>query len=56
MTYYESATDTLITAKRAQQEVEKHGASWAEFVEEHHPSGDLADSYDAQAVLRWLGY
>ena len=52
MDYYESAEGYTISKERAMQEIAKHGASWEEFVQdccEH-------DSYDAQAVLAWLGY
>ena len=52
MDYYESAEGITITLKRAKQEVEKHCASWEEFL------ADIGEheSYDAQAVLTWLGY
>lgn len=52
MTYYESAEGTIITAKRAKQEVENHGIEWTEFVDSY---GDQ-ETYTAQAVLSWLGY
>lgn len=52
MSYYESAEDITISKERAQKEIAKHGSSWLEFVED---MGDSA-SYDAQAVLAWLGY
>lgn len=50
--YYESAEDIIISKARAKKEIEKHGSSWEEFVEDN---GDHVE-YDAQAVLRWLGY
>lgn len=52
MSYYESAEGVTITKERAQKEIAKHNASWLEFVTD---MGDNA-SYDAQAVLAWLGY
>ncbi|WP_198680139.1 hypothetical protein [Enterobacter roggenkampii] len=52
MTYYESAEGETITKGRALTEVRRHGASEAEFLAE---MGDT-QSYDAQAVLVWLGY
>lgn len=52
MTYYESAEGETITKDRALTEVRRHGASEAEFLAE---MGDT-HSYDAQAVLVWLGY
>ena len=50
--YYESAEDIVISKERARKEVEKHSASWEEFVNENGEQ----ESYDAQFVLRWLGY
>ena len=52
MTYYESAADEVITLARAATECRKHGADVAEMI------ADLGEreTYDAQAVLRWLGY
>lgn len=52
MDYYESAEDIIISQSRAKKEIEKHGANWDDFIEE---CGEKAD-YDAQFVLRWLGY
>lgn len=52
MDYFESAADTIITAKRAKHEVEEHGIEWQEFVDSY---GDQ-ETYTAQAVLSWLGY
>lgn len=52
MTYYESAEGETITKSRALIEVRRHGACEAEFLAE---MGDK-QSYDAQAVLVWLGY
>lgn len=52
MTYYESAEGEMITAARTELEVRRHGCSVEEFYEEcgRH------ELYDAQDVLRWLGY
>ncbi|UTJ53331.1 hypothetical protein NLZ12_06310 [Klebsiella pneumoniae] len=52
MTYYESAEGETITQARALLEVRRHGASEAEFLADMGTAG----SYDAQAVLQWLGY
>lgn len=52
MNYYESAKGITISKLRAKKEIAKHGSSWEEFVED---SGEH-ESYDAQAVLAWLGY
>ena len=52
-TYYESAQDTTITHKRALKELRSHGVTeTAEFY------ADLGqqETYQAQAVLAWLGY
>lgn len=50
--YYESAEGEVITRKRAIREVENHGCDVAEFLAD---CGDH-ETYDAQTVLRWLGY
>lgn len=52
MTYFESAEGITISRARALLEVRRHGASETEFIQD---MGDTA-SYDAQAVLMWLGY
>lgn len=52
MDYYESAEGITISKERAKKEISKHGASWAEFVED---CGEY-EKYNAQAVLAWLGY
>ena len=52
-TYYESAEGITITHKRAIKELREHGVTdLKEFYDElgHH------ETYDAQAVLAWLGY
>lgn len=52
-TYYESAKGQTITRARILQELKSHGVVevWAFFQE----YGEHA-TYDAQAVLQWLGY
>ena len=52
MDYYESAEGYTINKERTKQEIAKHGSNWLEFI------ADMGDdeSYDAQAVLAWLGY
>ena len=52
MTYFESADGITISQKRTKQELENHGASWQEFIEDN---GEHV-VYDAQQVLLWLGY
>ena len=52
MTYYDSAEGIKVNYKRAKMEVEKHGVSMIEFIEEFGEH----DEYDAQEVLLWLGY
>lgn len=52
-TYYESAQGITITHKQAIKELREHGVTdLKEFYDElgHH------ETYDAQAVLVWLGY
>ena len=53
MTYYETANGITITHKRAIKELREHGVTeTAEFYADlgHHKT------YEAQAVLAWLGY
>lgn len=54
MTYYESAEGETISQDRARAELKRHGVEgeWPEFLAD---MGDKA-TYDAQAVLAWLGY
>lgn len=52
MTYFESAAGERVTRDRARREIASHGCDWAEFIED---CGERP-TYDAQAVLRWLGY
>lgn len=52
MTYSESAKGLTICAKRAAQEIRKHGLDPAEFF------ADCGNRkfYAARSVLNWLGY
>jgi len=54
MDYYDSAEDLKISQDRAFQELQNHGLSgeWDDFIKH---MGDK-ETYNAQAVLRWLGY
>lgn len=52
MDYYESAEGITISKERAKYEIEKHCSRWQEFTED---CGEYR-SYDAQAVLAWIGY
>ena len=51
-TYFKSAEGLTITAARAMREVRAHGCDADEFLAE---MGRRA-TYNAQAVLEWLGY
>ena len=51
-TYYESAKGQRIGRARAIKEVESHGGYVQDFLAEL----GTKESYDAQSVLRWLGY
>lgn len=50
--YYDSAEGLTITKARALREVANHCSDPAEFLTD---MGDK-DTYNAQAVLAWLGY
>ena len=52
--YYDSAEGEQITRKRALVELRRHGVEDAE--EFDRDMGGPRESYDAQAVLSWLGY
>jgi hypothetical protein len=54
MTYFESAEGETITKARALRELEKHGVAG----EADQFLADMGDcpTYEAQAVLAWLGY
>jgi hypothetical protein len=64
LTYLESAEGETITKARALQELERHGfdttphgrTRQAQMVEEFLADLGDHDTYDAQAVLTWLGY
>jgi hypothetical protein len=49
---YEEALDATVTRDEAKREIEKHSASWDDFVAEH---GDH-ETYEGETVLGWLGY
>lgn len=56
MTYFDSAKGEMITKARAMRELDRHG-----ITHEDDRAAFLADmgdreTYDAQAVLAWLGY
>ena len=63
-TYFESAEGIEITRERALQELERHGfdqtpagrEAQAEMVEGFLAELGDRETYDAQAVLEWLGY
>jgi len=55
MTYYDSAEGEVITLERALQELDKHGCVDADKTQFLREVG-REDFYDAQEVLRWLGY
>lgn len=52
MTYFESAAGERMSLARALRECDYHGCAREEFLAEC----GVHDSYDAQSVLRWLGY
>ena len=54
MTYFDSAEGEMITKDRALQELARHGVA----SEEPQFLTDMGDhpTYEAQAVLAWLGY
>ena len=53
MTYYESAQGTTITHKRAIKEIREHGII---DITEFYDDLGQQETYQAQAVLAWLGY
>jgi hypothetical protein len=56
MDYYESAEDITISQDRALQELARHGITSNEDIVEFFADMGQLEGYDAQAVLRWLGY
>ena len=56
MDYYESAEDIIISQDRALQELARHGITSNEDIVEFFNDMGQLEEYDAQAVLRWLGY
>ncbi|EGE2353465.1 hypothetical protein DL738_11470 [Escherichia coli] len=55
MTYFDSAEDLTISKQRALQELAKHGVAASEIKEFFTEMGEK-EEYNAQDVLRWLGY
>lgn len=55
VSYYESAADEIITIKRALLELDAHGVPESER-ELFFTEVGFKPEYDAQEVLRWLGY
>ena len=57
MTYYESAEGETITLERVYQELAAHGITGEDVQLFFADMGNYyGTEYDAQAVLRWLGY
>ncbi len=56
MDYYESAEDITISQDRALQELARHGITSNEDIVDFFDDMGQQDDYNAQAVLRWLGY
>ena len=54
-TYYESADGVTITRSRAMHELRTHSTSADDYNLFDSEMG-VRDTYDAQAVLAWLGY
>lgn len=54
-TYYDSAEGITITKARAMAELDRHGICDEDRAMFFADMGDC-DTYDAQAVLIWLGY
>jgi len=54
--YYESAENTAISRRRALEELRRHQLDAPEDVAEFYANVGDCDIYQAQAVLRWLGY
>lgn len=54
MTYSESSIGIIITAARAKLELKRHGLerAWSAFIADM----GVHETYDASAVLHWLGY
>ncbi|MGV7963842.1 hypothetical protein QPK13_23100 [Photorhabdus tasmaniensis] len=55
MTYFESAEGQTVTKQRALEELTKHGVVQADIPVFFKEMGDC-EEYDAQDLLRWLGY
>lgn len=55
MDYFESAEDTMISRQRALKELKDHNIQDQDVKMFFEEMGDR-ESYEAQDVLRWLGY
>ncbi len=53
--YYDSAESITITRERAMHELKKHGMGAKDLLDFWADLG-YHETYDAQAVLAWLGY
>ena len=49
---YEEAMEAEVSADEARREIEKHGLSWQDFLNDV----GMKDMYIGQEVLDWLGY
>ena len=56
MTYSESARGVTITHARAIQELRSHGVTDADDIADFHAMCGNHATYNARAVLTWLGY
>ena len=56
MTYSESAKGVTITHARALQELRSHGVTDAQDIADFHAMLGEHPTYNARAVLTWLGY
>ncbi|EFB2841184.1 MULTISPECIES: hypothetical protein [Escherichia] len=55
MTYFDSAEELIISKQRALEELKKHGIAASEIKVFFSEMG-VRKEYNAQDVLRWLGY
>ena len=55
MTYFDSAEDLTISKQRALQELSKHGVAASDIKDFFCELGEK-EEYNAQDVLKWLGY
>jgi hypothetical protein len=54
--YYESAEGVEISRERALEELKQHGIVTLDMLQDFDYQLGIKNWYDAQAVLRWLGY